>query len=140
MKKAANAVLGAFEDSVTTGGDYPFDFPNGIMQKQTGTNICVNTNINQLDGVFLTEKTITSKEDCLNKCIEDLSLFWDFIAINESEDICCMYITNTGVGFNQCSGSTGKIQSSGSLYDSYFIISDPTIYAISTKRGSTKPI
>ena len=39
VKRAANAVVGAFEDydwdsAISTLGDYPFDYPTGVMTEQ----------------------------------------------------------------------------------------------------------
>jgi hypothetical protein len=38
LRRAARAVVGAFDDfdfesAISTFGDYPFDFPNGVMQE-----------------------------------------------------------------------------------------------------------
>lgn len=141
LRRAARAVVGAFDDfdfesAFSTFGDYPFDFPNGVMQEQTGTNLCVNSGSNTFDGVFATSEEMTSKEDCLNECTQNLSLLWS--TINEDKDVCCMYMTNTIVGSNICSGIPGTIKSEGSIYDLY-ITAETKVYAISTKRGSLNP-
>lgn len=78
VRRAAKAVVGAFDDIdwdsaissmgddaiSSMGDDYPFDFPSGVMQEQTGTNLCVNSG----SDTFAFKEDLTSKEDCLNEC------------------------------------------------------------------------
>ena len=141
VRRAAKAVVGAFEDidwesAITTIGDYPFEYPTGVMGLQTGSNMCV-PNAGKEDDTFAFSTSETTKEDCLINCVAGLSMVWT--AVNEQEDVCCMFMTNSALGGDACFGIPGSIQNGEGTDNIFFITDESEVYAISTKRGSQNP-
>ena len=93
--------------------------------------MCVPT-AGKEDDAFAYSTSETTKEDCLNYCVAGLSTGWT--SVNEQEDVCCMFVTNSALGGDACLGLPGSIQNGEGTDNFFFIADESKVYAISTKR------